>query len=61
MKKTYKIETTGSIITLYRRWLWILWFAVESKTYYYPQHRVKIIWEWLAKYGKDNFVSDRCY
>ena len=61
MKRVYKIETKGSLITLYRRRLGILWFTVESRTFCYPQHRIKIMWEWFAKYGKENFISDKCY
>lgn len=61
MKRTYKIETRGSVITLYRRRLGFLWFSVESRTFGYSQHRIKIMKEWFAKYGKDNFISDKCY
>lgn len=61
MKRTYKIETRGSVITLYRRRLRFLWFPVESRSFCYSQHRIKITWEWLEKYGKDNFISDKCY
>ena len=57
----YKIETKGSLITLYRRRLGILWFTVESRQFYYSQHRIKIMREWFAKYGKENFISDKCY
>ena len=61
MKRTYKIETKGSVITLYRRKFKLFWLPVESKVFCYPQHRIKIIWDWIAKYGKDNFISDKCY
>lgn len=61
MKRVYKIETKGSLITLYRRRLGIIWFTVESRQFYYSQHRIKIMWEWFGKYGKDNFISDKCY
>lgn len=43
MKRTYKIETRGSVITLYRRRLSFLWFSIESRTFCYPQHRIKIM------------------
>ena len=61
MKRTYKIETRGSVITLYRRRLGFMWFSVESKVFCYSQHRIKIIRDWIAKYGKENFISDKCY
>jgi hypothetical protein len=61
MKRTYKIETKGSVITLYRRKFKLFWLPVESKVFCYPQHRIKTIWDWIAKYGKDNFISDKCY
>lgn len=61
MKRVYKIETRGSVITLYRRRLRFLWFSVESKVFCYSQHWIKIIRDWITKYGKDNFISDKCY
>lgn len=61
MKRAYKIETKGSVITLYRRRIRFLWFPIESRQFYYSQHRIKIMWEWFEKYGKDNFISDKCY
>lgn len=51
----YKIEETNGRLTLYRRILWILWFAVESKKFIYPQHRGNIIRRWKRKYGEKNF------
>ena len=61
MKRVYKIETKGSVITLYRRRFKLFWIPVESKNFYYSEHRIKIIWDWTAKYGKDNFISNKCY
>lgn len=42
MKRTYKIETKGSVITLYRRKFKLFWLPVESKVFCYPQHRIKL-------------------
>ena len=61
MKRVYKIETRGSVITLYRRRWRFFWFNIESRTFCYSQHRIKIMREWIKKYGKENFISDKCY
>lgn len=52
MKRVYKIETKGSVITLYRRRWRFFWFNIESRTFCYSQHRIKIMREWIKSTGR---------
>lgn len=61
MKRIYKIESRGSVITLYRRRWRFFWFNVESRAFFYQQNKINIIKEWTRKFGKENFISDKCY
>lgn len=58
-RRTYKFETTDNRITLYKRRLWCLWFPVETKACFYPQHEAAIIRQWVREYGIDNFLNER--
>lgn len=57
-RRTYKIETMGDTITLYKRRWWCVWLPVEKHVCYYPQHAETIIRQWVRKYGIHNFIDE---